>query len=387
MASSFGPRSSSSDSAPSAGRPAARSRRAPEEADRRPSVSGRRDPRKASYYRRMGALAALVVGALLCVAAYFVVVRSPLFAIERITCNPTEHLSAEDISGLAQVPAGSTLFGIDEDAIARRLESSPWVASVSLSRNLPDELVIEVQERRAAAVVMLANGGEAWEVATDGCWLEAVAIEAATADNGLPSPEDQARSEASRLGLVFVTDVSALVRPVAGEACSDAGVSGVLAYLNGFSDALRSQISTAKAPSAEGISVVLTSGIEVSLGSPTDIEAKERVVLELLSRYAGQVTYINVRTPSAPTLRALSADAAGPSEETGEGDGSGTADGSGAADAGSSPGIEAAGPGGSLDEGGYYADDGTWVYYYHDPGTGGLVSGYFGADGEWVSLV
>lgn len=380
MASTSGPRSSSSASTPSA-RPGRG--RAPEELDRRPSVSGRRDPRKASYYRRMGALAALVVAALACAVVYVVVVYSPLFAIERITCNPTEHLTGEAISELAQVPAGSTLFGIDEEGIRERLESSPWVASVELRRVLPGELVIEVSERRAAAVVMLANGSEAWEVATDGCWLEPVDIEPATSDNGLPSPLDQARAAAAGQGLVFVTDVSALVRPVAGETCSDAGVSGVLAYLEGFSDALRSQIATAKAPSAAAISVVLTSGVEVSLGAPEDVAAKERVVLELLARYAGQVTYINVRSPSSPTLRALTADDGAADASGADGDGD---DSAGSSEAASSPGIDAAGPGGSLDEGGYYADDGTWVYYYHDPDTGGLVYGYFGSDGGWVSL-
>ncbi len=410
MASSSDPRSSSSASQP-------------DDLGQRPSVLERRNPRKQGYYKRMRLFVGLFAMVLLAVVLYVVVVFSPIFEIKRITCNPTEHLSSELISQLAAVPEGSTLFNVDEGGVAQRLEANPWVASVSLRRNLPSELVIEVQERTAAAVVMLANGSQAWLVSTDGYWLGTVSIEESTADNGVASPADQAKSYASAQGLVYVSDVSALVKPDAGTACDDAGIQAALAYLNGFSDALRSQVATVKAASAASTLAVLKSGIEVSLGTPTDIAAKEKVILALLEEYAGRVTYINVRTPSTPTLRALSeeevaaaaeaaqaasaegdasaagseaasdgvdaTDAAASAEATeaaddGFGDGADEAsDGDAPSSAGAS---EEAGPGGSLDEGGYYGDDGEWVYYYHDPDSGELVYGYYDSDGTWISL-
>ena len=60
--------------------------------------------------------------------------------------------------------------------------------------------MIEVQERTAAGVVMLANGSEAWLIASDGFWLEPLSLQAATADNGVAAPADQAREQAVARG-------------------------------------------------------------------------------------------------------------------------------------------------------------------------------------------
>ena len=51
---------------------------------------------------------------------------------------------------------------MDEQGIEERLVANPWIESVRLSRKLPDQLVIDVKERTAAAVVMLSNGTEGW---------------------------------------------------------------------------------------------------------------------------------------------------------------------------------------------------------------------------------
>ena len=48
--------------------------------------------------------------------------------------------------------------------------------------------------------------------------------------------------------------------------------------------------------------------VEVSLGAPTDIEAKETTVGAILAAHENKVTYINVRVPSSPTYRAIASD-------------------------------------------------------------------------------
>ena len=360
------------------------------------------DPRKGSYYRRMRNLVLGVVLAALVVVAVLVVKFSPLFEIERITASPTAHVTSEEISAMAAVPAGSTLFSVDGDAIKKRLSENPWIASVTLSRNLPHTLVIEVRERTSAAIVMLSNGSAAWRIASDGYWLEEVALQESTSDNGVAAPADQARALAGAEGLVYISDVSALVKPEAGTLCTDDAILGVIAYLDGFTGALRGMVVSAKAPSTESISIVLSNGIEVSLGAPEDIELKQQVILELLELYAGQMTYINVREPLYPTWRAISADVAGeapadgggpvfdevtyvafedePVDETAD---EGTVE----SDpyAGQLVGTAEGGPGGSLDVGGYYSDAGPWVYAYYDA-NGNWINGYYEADGSWVQI-
>ena len=85
----------------------------------RPSARRVNDPRRGSYYKRMRLLVTCVVMLLLALVVYVVVVYSPLFEIERITANPTEHVTSDAISSLAAVPSGSTLFSVDEAGISR----------------------------------------------------------------------------------------------------------------------------------------------------------------------------------------------------------------------------------------------------------------------------
>ena len=364
-----------------------------------PPVSlGSRDPRKGSYYKRMRLLAACMTFFFVAIVVYVVLVYSPLFEIKSIAANPTEHVTSEQIRELASVPSGSTLFGLDEEGVTERLSANPWIASVTLSRVYPDELVINVVEREAAAIVMLANGSEAWYIASDGYWLEEVPLADPTVDTTAAAPADQARALATSENLVYVTDVSALVKPEAGTACTEEGLMSMMEYIEGFSDAFLAMVVVGEAPSAAAISIVLSNGIEVSLGEPEDIELKEKVILGLLQQYPGQITYINVRVPALPTWRALDASLVGEAPE----DGGGIPDDAVAAEPESSAvedaatedvydeassymGTEEGGPGGWLDEGGYYDEDGTWIYAYTSS-EGIWINGYYDDDGNWVAI-
>ena len=289
--------------------------------------------------------------------------------------------------------------------------ANPWIASVSLQRVPPHTLAIVVEEREAAGVVMLSNGVEAWIIATDGYWIEQVPLQEATAENGLPSPAEQARGYAEQNGLVYVSGISALIKPQAGVKCDDAGVLGVMVYLDRFTGALRVLIDAAKAPSAESISIVLTNGIEVSLGAPEDIALKESVIMGLLEVYVGQMTYINVRTPVSPVWRGLDASVAGAAPSESGGTAFDSVSFATEADyAAAEAAVEAArreqeianrqaayeaagiivgtaegGPGGPLDWGGYYADSGVWIYAYYDS-NGNWINGYYAENGEWVRI-
>ncbi len=411
MASSYDRRSSSSASRPrdraSASRePSPRAAASPARpapasayAGRPPVVRlGSRDPRKGSYYKRMHLLVACLALIFVAIVAYVVLVYSPLFEIKRIVANPTEHVTSGEISALAAVPSGSTLFGLDEEGVAKRLSENPWIASVSLSRVYPDELVVNVVEREAAAVVMLANGAEAWYIASDGHWLEQAPLADPTADASAAAPADQARALATSENLVYVTDVSALVKPEAGAACGEEGLTAMMEYLEGFSDAFLAMVVVGKAPSAEALSIVLSNGIEVSLGEPEDIGLKEKVILGLLQQYPGQITYINVRVPALPTWRALDASLAGEAPADGGGIPADatpvepTADAAVDAsaeeaydDSPSYMGTEEGGPGGWLDEGGFYDEDGHWIYAYTSS-EGVWINGYYDDDGSWVAI-
>ncbi len=365
------------------------------------------DPRWSSFDRRMRLFLLSVVVVGLAAIILVLCVWSPLFQIRSISVEGScEHVSAERITQLAAVPAGATLFGYDEAGVAQRLLSDPWVADVTLTRSLPDTLSIHIEERTLGAIVMLSNGTQAWRLSTDGVWLEQVALTEITSDNGADAYDVQAKNAAASEGVVFVSEASAALAPVAGESCQDEGLLGLLQYMSSFSSQLRDQIVSATATNKESIAVVLSSGIKVSLGAADDISLKEQAVLGILSAYQGTVSYINVRVPSKPTYRAVSQDAA-----AAEGDGSevdslpyqaqddAAQDSATQADTAQADAAQAEQdaaqqeqqasqtevPSDAAYNGGYYLDDGTWVNYFWDT-DGNLVHGYYDSQDEWVDL-
>ena len=85
------------------------------------------------------------------------VMTSPRFAIAEVDvignrCRPREAVVAE--SG---VVAGTNVFALDLDAARTRLLADPWIADAMLSRRLPGTVIVQVVERRAAAVVAMGD--------------------------------------------------------------------------------------------------------------------------------------------------------------------------------------------------------------------------------------
>jgi cell division septal protein FtsQ len=100
------------------------------------------------------------------------VLDSPRFQLRAIEFAPTPHLSRTDVLALADVHLGDRLLSVDTDAVAERIAMHPWVKSARASRRLPGCLVVEVSERRAAAVVAMSglylvdDGGRPFKRAT-----------------------------------------------------------------------------------------------------------------------------------------------------------------------------------------------------------------------------
>lgn len=239
----------------------------------------------------------LVVGAL------FVASLTPVFTVTSIEAEPSDHLTAENITKLAAVPDGTTLLNVDTGAIAERLAKNPWVADVSVQRAFPDGLRISVTERDILAIVTVSSGNVAWYLSSDGTWVEPAKLA-----GGSGSLADQALALARQEGCLLIRDVPSTVSPKAGAKTTDAPILGVIDYQKGFTKGLADQVVSYSASSEEAISCVLESGIEVSLGDPSQISSKEAVINELMAQHPNQLTYINVRNPSKPSFRRVSSD-------------------------------------------------------------------------------
>ena len=249
----------------------------------------------------LGALAlACVVGALL-----FVVLSGlHAFVITGIDARGSEHVSADTVAKLANVEEGTTLLNVDVDQVRSNVQRNPWVKNVSVSREFPDTLGISVEERTVFAVVLIGSGSSVWALGDDGVWIEPVQLDTSSSSDVTVA----ALAKAEELGCLLITNVPSSVDPAQGSESTDATIQAVLAYQQQLPDAITSQAKVYYAASAGSTSLVLASGLEISLGSPSDIAAKAQALTELMNSYPNQLTYVNVRVPSKPTYRRISGD-------------------------------------------------------------------------------
>lgn len=79
---------------------------------------------------------------------------SARFEVQHIIYAPTAHVDDDSLRELLAVEPGTNILACDLEALSERIAKHPWVALVTITRNLPDTLEIEVTEHRAAALVL-----------------------------------------------------------------------------------------------------------------------------------------------------------------------------------------------------------------------------------------
>ena len=89
---------------------------------------------------------------------YNFTVSSPYFEIKDIVIRGCKELTEKEILSSAAVKPSQNLLAINLGTIARRIESNPWVKEVSIGREFPNRLIIDLQERTAVALVKRDNG-------------------------------------------------------------------------------------------------------------------------------------------------------------------------------------------------------------------------------------
>lgn len=281
---------------PASGRPAFLDNAA---AARQRAPQGGRE-RRERYQRGQSAKTALTVAgavvgvALVAIVAFVVLRSSSAFSISNVVCEPTTHVSEADIQNLLEVPDGATLLNFDGDAIEASLRKDPWVGSVSFERQFPDTLRVVIHEQQTDALVVMNAGSIAWYLGTSGSWIQPTKVSVGQNQ----SVNDAALAKATSEGVLLITDVPSSVSPKSGADATDEVFSAVQAFRDGFSDDFSAQVVSYSAPSADNVSCTLASGVEISLGSASQISTKESIVKEILAAHPGKVTFINVRVPS-----------------------------------------------------------------------------------------
>ena len=85
--------------------------------------------------------------------AYRWVTEHEFFALVNLNIVGGQRLSPEEIAAMGGVSVGVNVLSINIAEVQRRIAASEWLESVSVTRVLPDGLVIEVKEREPAFLV------------------------------------------------------------------------------------------------------------------------------------------------------------------------------------------------------------------------------------------
>lgn len=221
----------------------------------------------------------LAVGAgliALAAGAYTVARQTSAFAIGHLEITGVPADVRQQVRRVLAPLVGTNLLALDGAALERRAEALPAVVSVRFDRAFPHTLRISVVPERAVAV--LHRGTETWLVSARGRVVKRVqkGTYPALARVWVPRKANVA--------------VGAFLAPAAG---------GIATRTLALAQRFPAHISTASLTAGELV-FHLRSGLELRLGSPTDVRLKLAIARRALAALPPGATYVDVSVPERP---------------------------------------------------------------------------------------
>lgn len=105
----------------------------------------------------LGCALVVATSALVAWAARRYVMTSPRFAVTDVEVVGCERLAPDAVSAESGIAAGANVFALDLDAARARILADPWIAEATLARRLPGTILVQITERKAAALVSLGD--------------------------------------------------------------------------------------------------------------------------------------------------------------------------------------------------------------------------------------
>ncbi|MGP9725088.1 cell division protein FtsQ/DivIB [Corynebacterium sp. AOP40-9SA-29] len=228
----------------------------------RSNRNARRDP------RRRRRLAVVLGGLALVVVLAAVLVFSPLLQVRSIEVEGTERLAPEDVIAAASSVDGQNLLFADTDEAAQSVSALPWVEKVTVSRDWPSSVRVQVTEFEAVGVV-------------DG-----------------DSDGPLVINERGRVFLRGESPEGAV--PVRASADDSAALTAAGEALAALPAELRDQVEELEASSAEELTLRFPEGREVYWGSADRADEKAEATRVVLTREGDRW---NVSNPAMPSVR------------------------------------------------------------------------------------
>jgi len=94
----------------------------------------------------------LVLGVVM-VFSYNYVLSSSYFQLEKTIVKGCEQTTEKDVLSLSGLRPAQNILAVSMEGIARKVRANPWVEDVSVVREFPNRLIIEIRERKPVALV------------------------------------------------------------------------------------------------------------------------------------------------------------------------------------------------------------------------------------------
>lgn len=84
---------------------------------------------------------------------YNFVLSTPYLQTSEVTVRGCKELTERDVLSLAAIEPSRNLLVVNVEDVEKRIRTNPWVKQVSVGREYPDRVVIEIRERKPVALL------------------------------------------------------------------------------------------------------------------------------------------------------------------------------------------------------------------------------------------
>lgn len=197
-----------------------------------------------------------------------IVLMTPLFSIKYIQVHGLKHLRPEDVVALSGLAVGDRMLSVDEHAAGAAITQQPWVERVTVSRDWPGTVTIEVAEREAVLFTVEPDGQHLIDT------------------QGVPFTIGDPPQEAVEVSGRGVEDPAIMRQLAAAMACIE--------------QPIRAQLQDVTVESAYDVTLHLKDGRSAYWGSLQDNQDKARALKTVLSQ---QGEKWNISNPQLVTVR------------------------------------------------------------------------------------
>ncbi len=261
----------------------------PDDGNGRPSIDPRIRQRRVAIRRSQGRRRLRWIGGvaavIILVIAALGLVHTPWFGAQAVSVTGTHpRTPSAAIVAAAGLEGHPPLISVNTGAVAKKVESLPFIASAQVKKHWPDGVQIAVTER--APVVQMAGPGSSWSL-LDG--------------HGRTLQVVPARVPGLVVYIVHTPTAGIPPAPV-GKTLPAAAAPG-LAVSRTLPPAFIGQVVSVTVAADGSISMTLTSGINILFGTAADRVAKYQDIASILAHGTLHATsVIDVTVPESPTV-------------------------------------------------------------------------------------